>query len=102
MGVNFFDQYIYLHFATGIISYFWGITLLHWTIFHTLFEYLENTKTGMNLINQYFTFWPGGKPKPDAIINRVGDNLSAILGWISAYYLDHLGNTYGWYTLHRA
>jgi len=100
MGLKFFDQYMYLHLATGIISYFWGLSLTNWIIIHTLFEILENTDTGVYTINKYFTFWPGGKPHPDSIINIIGDSFGAILGWISAYFLDKLGSYYGWYSLH--
>ena len=53
MGFQFFDQYTYLHFAVGIIVYFWNISLLNWVIFHTVFEILENTQIGLNIINQY-------------------------------------------------
>jgi len=99
MGTRFLDQYTYLHFAVGIIVYFWNISLLNWIILHTIFEFLENTKSGMKLINN-FLFWPGGKPASDSIINNIGDTVGAILGWLSAYFLDNLGNNYGWYTLH--
>jgi hypothetical protein len=100
MGLRLFDQYTYLHFAVGIILYFWNISLLNFIILHTIFEILENTKTGMNIINKYILFWPGGKPKSDSIINAFGDTIGAILGWISAYYLDNIGNKYNWYSLH--
>jgi hypothetical protein len=49
---------------------------------------------GMNIINKYIVFWPGGKPKSDSIINSVGDTFGAIIGWLSAYYLDKNGNKY--------
>ena len=100
MGFQFFDQYTYLHFAVGIIVYFWNISLLNWVIFHTVFEILENTQIGLNIINQYIVFWPGGKQKSDTIINNIGDTVGAVLGWLSAYYLDKLGNNYKWYNLH--
>lgn len=100
MGFQFFDQYTYLHFAVGIIVYFWNISLLNWVIFHTVFEILENTQIGLNIINQYIVFWPGGKQKSDSIINNIGDTVGAVLGWLSAYYLDKLGNNYKWYNLH--
>lgn len=100
MGFQFFDQYTYLHFAVGIIVYFWNISLLNWVIFHTVFEILENTQIGLNIINQYIVFWPGGKQKSDNIINNIGDTVGAVLGWLSAYYLDKLGNNYKWYNLH--
>ena len=100
MGNRYFDQYTYLHFAVGIIVYFWNISLVNWVILHTIFEFLENTQMGVNIINNYIVFWPGGKSKSDTIINSIGDTFGAILGWLSAYYLDKLGNNYGWYSLH--
>ena len=62
MGKYLFDQYTYLHFATGIIAYFWGVDLVTWTVIHILFELVENTVVGMKIINDYMPFWPGGKP----------------------------------------
>jgi len=100
MGRHMFDQYTYLHFATGIIVYFFGISFNNWLLLHTLFEIIENTAFGISFINTYFTFWPGGKPKPDYIINIFGDTLGALFGWISACYLDNIGNKYGWYKQH--
>ena len=97
MGAYLFDQYTYLHFAVGVIIYFWNISIINFFILHTLFEIIENTKFGMNIINNYITFWPGGKPKSDTIINNIGDTISAIMGWLSAYYLDKIGNQYNWY-----
>ena len=100
MGTLYFDQYTYLHFAVGIIGYFWNLSLLHWVIFHTIFEILENSQLGIHIINTYIIFWPGGKPNPDTIVNSIGDTLGTILGWVSAYYLDKFGNTKGWFNLH--
>ena len=54
----------------------------------------------MRFINNYFPYWPGGKPKADNIINQLGDNLAAILGHYSAYLLDTFGNRMNWYDLH--
>ena len=100
MGNLLFDQYTLLHLATGIIAYFWNISLIMWVIIHFMFEILENTQIGMKIINKYLYFWPGGKPKTDSPINIIGDNISAIIGWLSAYYLDKMGNYYGWYKSH--
>ena len=100
MGTKLFDQYTYLHFAVGIIGYFWKVSLINLLIFHTIFEFIENTQFGMNIINKYFKFWPGGKLKSDSIINNIGDTIGILLGWLSAYYLDNLGNKYEWFTLH--
>ena len=53
MGKQTFDQYTYLHFAVGIISYYWGFKLKDVIILHTIFELFENTPIGMNIINKY-------------------------------------------------
>ena len=100
MGTRIFDQYTYLHFAVGIIAYFWNISILNLFILHSIFETLENTQMGMNFINKYIVFWPGGKSQSDTIINSIGDTIGVIIGWISAYYLDQIGNKYNWFTLH--
>ena len=55
---------------------------------------------GMNIINQYIVLWPGGKPTSDSIINIIGDTFGAVLGWLSAYYVDKLGHKYKLYDLH--
>jgi len=88
MGYQLFDKYTYLHFAMGIVAYFWNISLPNWLILHTIFEIVENTQMGMNIINKYIVFWPGGKQNADSIINNVGDTLGAALGWLSAYYFS--------------
>ena len=100
MGDKLLDQFTFLHFATGIVAYFWNINLISWFFLHLLFEIIENTTFGINIINNYFFFWPGGKPKADNIINIVGDNVGAIIGWLTAYYLDQIGKKKGWYDSH--
>ena len=102
MGLLVFDQYTYLHFASGIMSYYWGLSLTTWMVIHLLFELIENSQPGINLINTYLFFWPGGKPKADSKMNIVGDNIGAFLGWYSAYLLDKLGAKQGWYSQHIA
>ena len=100
MGKRNLDQFTYLHFASGIIAYFWGVSLSTWMIFHFAFEMAENTGMGMMVINKYLKFWPGGKPHADSLVNIVGDNIDAALGWMSAYYLDEFGTRMGWYKRH--
>jgi len=100
MGNKFIDQYSYLHFASGIIAYFWNINLIKWFLIHLSFELTENTNTGVNFINKYLFFWPGGKPYSDYPINILGDNISAIFGWLSAYHLDKIGSKKKWYQKH--
>jgi hypothetical protein len=97
MGNYIFDQYSLLHFAVGIIAYFWNISLMTTLILHILFEIVENTNYGMHFINTYFKIWPGGKPYPDSFINSMGDNVSTVLGWLSAYYIDKLSGKFGLY-----
>lgn len=84
MGNLLFDQYSLLHFACGIIAHFWDISLKNWFIAHAIFEAVENTNAGMSFINNYIQYWPGGKSAPDTLINSVGDQIAAILGWLFA------------------
>ena len=100
MGKYIFDQYFLLHFASGVIAYFWGLPFKYWFMIHLFFEYIENTQFGMNTISKTFKMWPGGKNKPDFIINRIGDQMGACFGWYAAYYLDNYGNKKGWYDKH--
>ena len=90
MGSSILDKYSYLHFATGILAYFWGISIQTWFILNILFEIIENTNIGIYTINNYFKFCPGGKPSSDTMINRVSDIIFSLCGWISSYYLDKL------------
>lgn len=98
MGQQFLDQYGLLHFATGILAYFWGVSFFWSLVIHTLFEWLENTQTGMRFINVTLGgIWPGGKPAADAMINRVGDTVTFALGWVVSDALDRIGTLRGWY-----
>lgn len=97
MGYALIDQYSLLHFSTGVLAYFWGISLKLFIILHVAFEYAENTEWGMHFINN-FSNWPGGKKEKDSFVNSmIGDNFFAILGWLAASYLDYLGTKYNWY-----
>lgn len=101
MGLLLMDQYTYLHFASGIIAYFWGVGFWIWMLAHVLFEAAENTPLGMELINRLLKgWWPGGKPSADGSWNILGDNVGAAIGWASAWALDMLGSRLGWYSRH--
>jgi hypothetical protein len=89
MGINFTDKFSLLHFASGIIAQYWNISFLLWFVIHLIYEYLENTKQGMFLINNII-LWPGGKPSADTIINSAGDQFYALLGWLFAYYNSNI------------
>jgi len=97
MGKQLFDQFTYLHFAVGILFYFWGIKFFDLLIIHTIFEIFENTNVGMHIINKYITFWPGGKPRTDSLTNIIGDTIGVSIGWYSAYYISKIGKKYEWY-----
>ena len=88
MGSKIFDKYTYLHFASGIIAYFWNISLINWLIIHSIFEFVENTKIGIYIIDKYISYWPGGKLKADSFINNIGETIGGVFGWISAYYIS--------------
>jgi hypothetical protein len=89
MGRTWFDQYSLLHLAVGIVAYFWSISLFMTILIHILFEIIENTHFGMNLINTYFQYWwPGGKPYSDNLLNSTTDTIFTGLGWLIAYNLD--------------
>lgn len=90
MGTRAIDQYSLLHFAVGIVAYFWGISWQLLLFFHVLFELVENTPQGMYFINTYIPFWPGGKPKADSLLNMITDNLFSILGWFLSRMADSL------------
>lgn len=86
MGTQIYDKYSLLHLATGIIAYYFDMSLILWILVHTLFEILENTKQGIYFIDNYIKIWPGGKLKSDSILNSISDTIFGALGWILAYY----------------
>lgn len=86
MGVHFTDQFSLLHFASGIIAFFWKVSFINWFILHIVYELLTNTRAGINFINKY-TFWPGGKLNYDTVTNIIGDQAWALIGWLFAYFI---------------
>ena len=58
MGKQFLDQYSLLHYASGIVAYFWGLSPLTFFLTHVGFELAENSTVGMKFINQNLTWWP--------------------------------------------
>lgn len=96
MGQGLFDQYSILHLASGILAYFWGINFVDWFLIHMIFEIVENSLYGITFINKYIKdFWPGGKPRADAIINSISDQFFASIGWLISYYIDYYSTLYG-------
>jgi hypothetical protein len=86
MGIYFTDNFSLLHFASGIVSYYWGISLLNWFIIHLIYEILQNSYYGIWFVNNIITLWPGGKLDYDSYINIIGDQFYGILGWIFTHY----------------
>ena len=89
MGIYFTDKFSLLHFANGIVAYFWGITILVWFILNVLYEWVENSSLGIKIINK-IKIWPGGKHKADTLVNSIGDQLYCLVGWIVAWYIGQL------------
>jgi hypothetical protein len=84
MGIFFTDKFSLLHLATGIIAFYWSISFSLWFSIHFAYEIIENSTWGMFLIN-HVTLWPGGKNKADTVLNQIGDQFYALLGWLIAY-----------------
>jgi hypothetical protein len=98
MGQQFLDQYSLLHAAVGVVAYFWGFGLITSLLLHTVFEWAENTSTGIHFINNTLHgVWPGGKPRADTFQNCVGDTVTFAIGWIAAKALDDYGIQQKWY-----
>ena len=91
MGLRAFDKYSLLHFAVGVVAYFWSISFIMIIAIHIIFEYVENTSIGMNFINTYFKrWWPGGKTHPDNLLNMTSDTVFTGIGWLVSYQLDKM------------
>jgi hypothetical protein len=91
------DQYSYLHFASGITAYFIGFRLRTWFLLHLVVDLFENSSWGIQIIQQYLKLFLRPRYGSDPPLNIVMDNVIAILGWLSAYYLERycLDSGYG-------
>jgi len=94
MGIYFTDKYSLLHFSTGIIAYYWNVNILYWFIIHAIYEIVENKPNVVKMIDT-IPFWPGGKKSSDAVINSIGDQFYALLGWTFTHI--YLNAIYGGY-----
>ncbi len=88
MGKKVFDTFSLLHFAIGIIAYYWYIPLKLFAIITIIFELIENSTIGITFIKKYMTFWPGSKFKADSFQNILSDIIITLLGWIFANYIN--------------
>ncbi|NBO56394.1 MAG: hypothetical protein EBU84_17790 [Actinobacteria bacterium] len=83
MGIYFTDKYSLLHLASGIVAQYWNISFTAWFILHAAFELVENTPAGIRVI-QLIKLWPGGKSCADSLLNSLGDQFYACIGWALA------------------
>lgn len=88
MGEYFTDNFSILHFASGIIFYYFGISFSTSFVAHLLFEAVENQEFAMGIINKT-GLWPGGKDTADTIVNSLGDQIYFSIGWMLSKYLDY-------------
>jgi hypothetical protein len=83
MGDGFVDKYSMLHFMFGFLMNAFGMGFTLTFVLAILFEWIENTPTGVKFIDEHLSwFWPGGKLKPDSFINKVGDVFFVMMGWV--------------------
>lgn len=88
MGTNIFDKYSIFHATVGMLMSLLGLEWYIVLILHTIFEIVENTHTAGKIIRKYLWWWPGGKVKPDSVLNTIGDTISVMLGWLVGYLLS--------------
>ena len=92
------DRNTYLHFAAGIIAYYWGFTLIEWIVVHILLDIFQRTEIGKKVTKFFLRIWPeSGDLTPESYLNILGDSTFTILGWCSAYLLDKLLQKAGLY-----
>jgi hypothetical protein len=90
MGIYFTDQFSLLHFASGIVAYYWNISFIHWFLLHAIYEILQNSAAGISFINNKLKVWPGGKLGPDSLLNIIGDQFYGMAGWLFAHIMIHV------------
>ena len=92
------DRNTYLHFAAGIIAYYWGFTLIDWLILHILLDLFQRTKLGKKVTKIFARIWPEPSDlSSETYLNVLGDSAFAVLGWVSAYLLDKFLQKIGMY-----
>ena len=87
---NFLDSYSLGHFSFGVIAYYIGITLEQWFWLHLIFEIIENSITTRTIANKYLYSFGFKMVNFDTITNFLGDQTSAMTGWLIAYLIDKI------------
>ena len=77
MNHSWYDQFTYLHFASGVLFFFWKMKLQQVVVLHLLFQCVD------------FLWW---KKKFDKkfFFNFLGDNAATIIGWYSAFLVNNM------------
>ena len=57
MERGFFDKWLFLHVAVGMLGNAVVIREFHYVLTHSAYELLSNTETGMAIVNQ-IPLWP--------------------------------------------
>ena len=92
------DRYTYLHFAAGIIAYYWGFTLIEWISVHIILDIFQRTELGKKVTKFILRIWPESPDlSSESYLNILGDSTFTVLGWCSAYLLDKLLQKVGLY-----
>ncbi len=87
MGEYFTDRFSLLHFMSGIMFYFMGITFSTSFVAHLLFEVVENEEYVIETTSK-LKWWPGGKHSQDTTTNSLGDQFYFSIGWLLSSYFN--------------
>ena len=87
MGFAYYDQYSLLHFASGVLAFFWGVSLEVWILLNILYEIIENSQSGYKFIKNRIKQWPGGKQYSDSKLNSLSDIIFCVIGYLIAKQL---------------
>ena len=85
MDRHFFDGWLWLHVAVGILGYTIGLSEIHYVLTHGAYELLSNTETGMDIVNK-LPLWPN-KPGIDRMENILADPFWGWVGWRLGKYV---------------
>ena len=53
-----YDRNTYLHFAAGIIAYYWGFTLIECISIDVLLDIFQRTELGKKVTKFFLRIWP--------------------------------------------
>ncbi len=85
---NFLDAYSLAHFAFGVVAYYIGITFEQWFWMHIIFELVENSIITRTFANKFMYSFGFEMVNVDTLANSLGDQVSAMTGWLVTYFFD--------------